>query len=50
MNAGGSVVGYQKVLNAMRDNGIAGIEVDGQGITFHHESGLTLSADELRLP
>lgn len=50
MNASGSVVEYQAVLNAMRDNGIAGIEVDGQDIQFHHESGLTLSADELRMP
>ena len=50
MNASGSVVEYQAILNAMRDNGIGGIEIDGQDIQFHHESGLTLSADELSLP
>ncbi len=50
MNASGPVTDWQQVLTAMRDNDIAGIEVDGQDIQFHHESGLTLSADELRLP
>ena len=35
------------VLAAMREGGIAGIEVSGDDIRFHHESGLTVSADEL---
>lgn len=29
MNAQGPIVGWQEVLTTMRDNGIAGIEVDG---------------------
>lgn len=29
MNASGPVVKWQQVLTAMRDNGVAGIEVDG---------------------
>ena len=50
MNASGPVADWQQVLTAMQDNGIAGMEINGQDIQFHHESGLTLSADELRLP
>ncbi|BBY06028.1 integrase [Mycobacterium noviomagense] len=48
MNASGQpVAGWQELLTAMRDNGIAGMEVNGDDIVFHHASGLTVSADEL---
>jgi hypothetical protein len=32
MNATGPVVGWQEVLNAMRDNGIAGVRMDGDDL------------------
>jgi hypothetical protein len=36
MNAAGPVVGWQEVLNAMRDNGIAGVRIDGDDLEIVH--------------
>ena len=42
MNASGPVADWQKVLTAMRDNDIAGMEITGDGgVTYTHRTGLT---------
>lgn len=36
MNASGPVAQWQEVLNAMQDNDVAGIEINGEAVTLIH--------------
>lgn len=43
MNASGPAAEWQQVLNAMQDNGVAGIEINGEEIHLTLKSGQNLS-------